>query len=114
MNIDDYQQAAAKYDFFEATRDLNSPYLMEKVLGFVGEAGEVADRFKKCIRDENNIISDDALRDLKKELGDTLWYLATIARYLNIPMSEIAQGNLNKLQKRLDDGTLHWRKGDTR
>ncbi len=110
MNLDEYQNKSKKYDFFEAICDPQSPFLVEKVLGLVGEAGEVADRFKKCIRDESGTIGEDAKLDLKKELGDTLWYVAAIARYLDIPLSEVAQSNLEKLEQRLQDDTLHWKR----
>ena len=113
MKFDEYQELAAKYDFFEATDDANQVGFLEKVLGLVGEAGETADKIKKLIRDKNGVVNDEDRAAVKKELGDTLWYLAGISRYLNVPLSEVAQGNLDKLESRLQRDKLHG-EGDER
>ncbi len=107
MKFDEYQELAAKYDFFEATEDANQVGFLEKVLGLVGEAGETADKIKKLIRDKNGMVNDEDRAAVAKELGDTLWYLAGISRYLNVPLSEVAQGNLDKLERRLQRDKLH-------
>ena len=80
MEIDEYQKKAAKYDLFDATNDLKGIGFIEKVLGLVGEAGETADKIKKILRDKGGIPSDEDRDLVIKELGDTLWYLAAIAR----------------------------------
>ena len=113
MKFDDYQKKATKYDFFEATEDTNQVGFLEKVLGLVGEAGETADKIKKLIRDKDGVVSDEDRTVISKELGDTLWYLASIARYLNVPLSEVAQGNLDKLESRFERNKLHG-EGDER
>ncbi len=113
MKFDDYQKKATKYDFFEATEDTNQVGFLEKVLGLVGEAGETADKIKKLIRDKDGVVSDEDRTAISKELGDTLWYLASIARYLNVPLSEVAQGNLDKLESRFERNKLHG-EGDER
>lgn len=113
MKFDEYQELAAKYDFFEATDDANQVGFLEKVLGLVGEAGETADKIKKLIRDKNGVVNDEDRAAIAKELGDTLWYLAGISRYLNVPLSEVAQGNLDKLESRLQRDKLHG-EGDER
>ena len=113
MKFDEYQELAAKYDFFEATEYANQVGFLEKVLGLVGEAGETADKIKKLIRDKNGVVNDEDRAAIAKELGDTLWYLAGISRYLNVPLSEVAQGNLDKLESRLQRDKLHG-EGDER
>ncbi len=113
MNFDEYQKRAAKYDFFEATKDLKAVGFTEKVLGLVGEAGEAADKIKKILRDKNGVISDEDKQMVVKELGDTLWYIAAISRYLETPLSEVAMGNLEKLESRLQRNKLHG-EGDER
>ncbi len=80
--------------------------LLHWVLGINGEAGEVAEKVKKIIRDKNGVISDEDKKELAKELGDVLWYLAVFAQYLNVPLDEIAQSNLDKLQSRKQRGVL--------
>ncbi|MBQ3470001.1 nucleoside triphosphate pyrophosphohydrolase family protein [Candidatus Saccharibacteria bacterium] len=79
-----------------------APAMMEKVLGLSGEAGEVADKFKKIIRDKGGDLSVEDKEAVVKELGDVLWYIAGISRYLDTPLSEVARKNLEKLYSRLD------------
>lgn len=113
MEFDEYQEKAAKYDLSKATADLKDPGFIEKVLGLVGEAGETADKIKKLIRDKNGVISKEDSDLVVKELGDTLWYIASIARYLDIPLSEVASGNIDKLESRYQRNKIHG-EGDKR
>ena len=113
MGFDDYQEKAKKYDFFEATADLKSVGFIEKVLGLVGEAGEAADKIKKILRDKDGFVSDEDKDLVIKELGDTLWYIAGISRYLKVPLSEVASMNIDKLESRYKRNKLHG-EGDKR
>ena len=113
MDFDDYQDKTKKYDLFDSTTDLKEVGFIEKVLGLTGEAGETADKIKKILRDKDGIVSNEDKDLVTKELGDVLWYLAAIARYLNIPLSEVAKGNINKLESRLQRNKLHG-EGDKR
>ena len=113
MDFDTYQEKAAKYDLARATADLKAPGFVEKVLGLVGEAGETADKIKKLIRDKDGVVSDTDREMIVKELGDTLWYIASVARYLDVPLSEVANGNIEKLESRWQRGKLHG-EGDER
>jgi NTP pyrophosphatase (non-canonical NTP hydrolase) len=113
MDFDTYQEKAAKYDLAQATADLKAPGFVEKVLGLVGEAGETADKIKKLIRDKDGVASDTDHEMIIKELGDTLWYIASVARYLDVSLSEVAMGNLEKLESRWQRDKLHG-EGDER
>ena len=113
MNIDEYQEKAKKYDFFDVTDDFNQISFLEKVLGLAGEAGETADKIKKIIRDKGGKTEIEDKKEIAKELGDVLWYVANIARYMNISMSEVAQMNLDKLESRWERNKLHG-EGDNR
>ncbi len=80
-------------------------------LGLLSEAGEVAGKFKKAIRDGiPNEVSRDAVLD---ECGDVLWYLARLVRELDSDLGEVADRNLNKLAKRKANNTIQG-SGDTR
>ena len=107
MEFNEYQERAAKYDLAQATADLKAPGFVEKVLGLVGEAGETADKIKKLIRDKDGVISDEDRELVVKELGDTLWYIASVARYLDVSLSDVAEGNLEKLESRWQRNLIH-------
>ncbi|WP_250008412.1 nucleoside triphosphate pyrophosphohydrolase family protein [Actinoplanes sp. M2I2] len=80
--------------------------LLHLVLGLVGESGEIAEKFKKWVRDRN---SDETLidrADIAKELGDVLWYVAALADYLDLSLDDIAAANLAKLASREARGLL--------
>ena len=115
MRFDEYQEKTKKYDLFDdsGVDNLADPAFSEKVLGLVGEAGETADKVKKIIRDKNGVILDEDRGLVIKELGDTLWYIAAIARYLGVPLSEVAAGNIDKLESRYQRNKLHG-EGDER
>ena len=113
MDLDKYQKRAAKYDLFETTVDLKSPGFLEKILGLAGEAGEAADKVKKILRDKGGYASEEDRTELVKELGDVLWYVANVARYLDVDLSEIAKGNIDKLESRRKRNKLHG-EGDNR
>ena len=113
MDLDKYQKRAAKYDLFETTVDLKSPGFLEKILGLAGEAGEAADKVKKILRDKGGYASEEDRTELVKELGDVLWYIANVARYLDVDLSDIAKGNIDKLESRRKRNKLHG-EGDNR
>ena len=79
----------------------------------MGEAGEVQGKIKKIIRDNGGEITEAAKVEIAKELGDCLWYIASMCQNLGITMESVATGNIQKLEKRHADGTVHG-SGDNR
>lgn len=69
-------------------------------LGLAGEAGEVVDYLKKVVGHGHRLDKDT----LVKELGDVLWYVAEICSAINVDMGDVAEKNIDKLQKRYPDG----------
>jgi len=70
------------------------------VLGLAGEAGEIADRWKKVLY-HGHPFDKDAMVE---ELGDLLWYAAMLSDALGLPLSEVAARNIEKLRARYPDG----------
>jgi len=76
------------------------------VLGLVGEAGEIANKVKKIIRDYEGQVSEDMKKDLSKEYGDVLWYIARGLDELGFDMGEIMKENIDKLLDRKKRGVI--------
>lgn len=100
MNFNDYQEAAKRTAIYPD----QGHNIVYPTLGLNGEAGEIAEKVKKYIRDGRPF---PAVRDeIIAELGDVLWYLAALCSELDVSMSEIAQSNLIKLQNRAERNKL--------
>ncbi|MEV4533771.1 nucleoside triphosphate pyrophosphohydrolase family protein [Asanoa sp. NPDC049518] len=102
MDLDHYQRGALRT---AAPRDKKNE-LLHLVLGLVGESGEVAEKFKKWVRDLESDESRIDRADIGRELGDVLWYLAVLADYLDLSLDDIAKANLAKLASRQSRGVL--------
>ena len=102
MDFNTYQKNArltAQYP------NLGSNYIYP-TLGLVGEAGEVAEKVKKVIRDKKGIFDDESKKGLKKELGDVLWYVSNLCTEFNFSLDDIALQNLEKLKLRAAKGKI--------
>jgi NTP pyrophosphatase (non-canonical NTP hydrolase) len=76
-------------------------------IGLMGEAGEVANKVKKIIRDDGGKITKEKKEELKSELGDVMWYTAQLSTELGLKLSDVAKYNLERLAKRKAEGKLH-------
>lgn len=113
MKFDEYQERAKTTDLgikkmgeVMARHNLNVPEFIDKVLGLAGESGEFADKIKKIMRDKKGEFDEEDRMAILKELGDVLWYVAEVSLYLDMPLSELAKINLDKLASRKNRGTL--------
>jgi NTP pyrophosphatase (non-canonical NTP hydrolase) len=75
-------------------------------LGLVGEAGEIANKLKKVIRDNNGELTTEVKKSVSYEIGDCLWYIAQLATEMGVDLNRVAQDNLDKLYSRKERGTL--------
>ncbi|MEB3159578.1 MAG: nucleoside triphosphate pyrophosphohydrolase family protein [Synechococcus sp.] len=75
-------------------------------LGLSGEAGEVADKVKKVLRDREGVFDSEVCESLKLELGDVLWYVAQLSSELGFSLEEVATANLEKLASRAERGRI--------
>jgi NTP pyrophosphatase (non-canonical NTP hydrolase) len=80
--------------------------LIYPTLGLCGEAGEVAEKVKKILRDQQGLVTDENRQALQKELGDVLWYVAQVASELGLDLAVVAEKNLEKLFSRKERGVL--------
>ena len=102
MEMNSYQDAARKT---AAYPDVGSNPIYP-TLGLTGEAGEVADKVKKVIRDRGGVFDADTCEAIKLELGDVLWYVAQLASELGYDLNEVADANLQKLSSRAARGRI--------
>lgn len=109
MTFEEYQKLSRETALYP-DKDKNFVY---PTLGLSGEAGEVAEKIKKVLRDKNGIIDQQTKEEIKKELGDVLWYCAQIATELGLSLDQVATFNIEKLFSRKDRGVLHGN-GDNR
>ena len=122
MKLNDYQKRAMSTCMPSCE---NISYML---LNLVGEVGEFASKVAKAVRkdqvkigwweegkeaDENDLIPtgsfaewDELKEELKKELGDILWQTAGVAYVMNWTLEEVGLGNLDKLAKRKEAGTI--------
>ena len=96
MEMNSYQEAA----FTTATAESQNIYYM--TMGLTGEAGEIANKVKKVMRDNKRL----DLEDIKHELGDVLWYVAGLSTVLGISLEEVAKANIEKLASRKERGVI--------
>lgn len=81
-------------------------------LGLANEAGEVLGKLKKMIRDDNSRLdgpgsmTDEQRHQIASELGDVLWYVAALARDMNMSLNEVANLNIHKLKDRATRGKI--------
>lgn len=100
MDMNQYQEAARDTAIYPAEQGL-----LYTVLGLTGEAGEVAEKVKKMLRD--GIELDDKYRGkIARELGDVLWYVANVAHEIGVSLETVARANVNKLNDRKVRGKI--------
>jgi len=102
MDFNAYQEAARRT---AAYPDVGSNPIYP-TLGLTGEAGEVADKVKKVLRDRDGQFDPEVREAIKVELGDVLWYVAQLGSELGFAMEEIASANLEKLASRAARGRI--------
>lgn len=109
LTFDEYQEKA----WLTAIYPNIGENIYYPTLGLVGEAGEIANKIKKIMRDNGGILTIEKRNELIAEMGDVLWYLAALATELKTSLNTIAYQNLDKLFSRLENGTIKG-EGDSR
>ena len=101
MDFQDYQSKARETAIYPREYSVLYP-----ILGLCGEAGEVAEKIKKVIRDKGGEFDETDRMNIRKELGDVLWYMAQICSDLDLRLESVAIANVEKLRKRKENGTI--------
>ncbi len=102
MTFEEYQKESRKTAVYpEVGKGFVYP-----ALGLAGEAGEVAEKVKKIFRDDGGEVSPEKKEEIRKELGDVLWYVAQIATEFGLKLDDVAEANLKKLFSRKERGVL--------
>jgi len=95
MTFDEYQEFARSTAIYPTDSKVIYP-----TLGLCGEAGEVAEKVKKHMRDGKTLVG------VGLELGDVLWYISALADDLGVTLEEVAQANVDKLKSRMERGKI--------
>jgi NTP pyrophosphatase (non-canonical NTP hydrolase) len=99
MNINTYQKEAGETAIYKDK-------LLYPTLGLCGEAGEMANKVKKILRDNNGELTEEVKTNLVAELGDVLWYVAAIATDLGVELESVANDNITKLKSRKERNVI--------
>ena len=102
MDLGDYQRASRATAIYPGA----GANLLYPTLGLCGEAGEVAEKVKKMLRDDAGLLTDARRAALGAELGDVLWYLAQVATEAGLALDDLAAENLAKLASRAERSAL--------
>ncbi len=107
MELSDYQKKSRETAvYLNAGNNFIYP-----TLGLAGETGEVVEKIKKLMRNEGVMSSSDISQEkkdeIKKEMGDVLWYLAQLATEFGMSLDDVATYNIEKLLSRKERGVLH-------
>jgi NTP pyrophosphatase (non-canonical NTP hydrolase) len=103
MTLDEYQAKAAATSLMKPG---DERMIIYTALGLNGEAGEVADKVKKILRDQDGDFSKLDKADITKELGDVMWYVAMFAKSIGITLDDVGAANIEKLTSRKQRGVL--------
>lgn len=108
MDLKEYQEKAISTAIYGVGAKIIYP-----TLKLNGEAGEVAEKVGKVLRDNEGVFTDEIKLEIAKEIGDVLWYCAALAKDLGFDLNYIAELNLAKLADRKKRGVIQG-SGDNR
>lgn len=102
MNFEEYQKKTTLTAIYPNVGE----NLYYPTLGLTGEAGEVANKVKKIMRDCGGKITDEHRLSIMKEIGDVLWYCSQVCNELGVSLDYAAEDNLVKLHQRMAEDKL--------
>jgi NTP pyrophosphatase (non-canonical NTP hydrolase) len=93
MNMDEFQKLSVS-TLAIGQKDLAA--LSHRGFGLAGESGHVVALLKKIVRDKNGKATPEDVEQLKKRLGDVMYYAAVLAEYYDVQLSDIAEQNMQQ------------------
>ena len=108
MTIQEYQNRALATATYGVGNKIIYP-----ALGLNGEAGEVAEKIKKVLRDKGGFFDESSKLELAKEIGDCLWYCNALANDIGYSLESVMELNIQKLESRKERNVIHG-SGDNR
>jgi NTP pyrophosphatase (non-canonical NTP hydrolase) len=101
-----YSRAAASTAIYPGQGEQNLTGIIYTTLGLTNEAGEVAGKLKKIMRDSGGVLTEEHKQALASEAADTLWYLDRLAAELGTTLQALAVANAAKLADRMKRGVI--------
>lgn len=106
MKMNEYQDFTMNTALYPGAGEGTMDAISYTTLGLVGEAGEIANKVKKIIRDSGGVVTDEIKGILAGEIGDVLWYTARLAAEIDYPLDNVAEANIAKLLDRRARGVV--------
>ena len=109
LGLNEYQKKAhetASYPCGTIGKEAHAVNYLYPALGLAEEAGEVAGKFAKAIRDSAGKVDEERKAAIVKELGDVMWFVAELATCLEVDLDLVAEMNLQKLASRKERGVI--------
>ena len=79
LDFAEYQRQASKTAIYD-----DADIVIYSALGLASEAGEVAGKVKKSLRDDKGQFLPEKRQEIAKEIGDVLWYIAALCTDLRV------------------------------
>ncbi|WMI33458.1 MazG-like nucleotide pyrophosphohydrolase [Streptomyces phage Kenrey] len=106
MSMNQYQDFTLDTAMYPGAGEGDLQAVLYTTLGLAGEAGEIPNKVKKILRDDNGVLSEEKRKAILDEVGDVLWYAARLAHELGARLGDIAEANINKLDDRASRGVI--------
>jgi len=100
-NLEEYE------DFMQSSKVYDCLPIIYPILGLNGEAGEAAEKVKKCLRDNNGVFGGQIKQDILKELADVLWYIWAAADDMGYTLEDVMKIGIKKVKERQETNTVH-------
>ncbi|QIQ62948.1 MazG-like nucleotide pyrophosphohydrolase [Streptomyces phage Moab] len=106
MSVNQYQEFTRDTAMYPGAGEGDINAILYTTLGLSGEAGEIPNKVKKILRDDNGVLSEEKRLAILAEIGDVLWYAARLADELGARLGDVAEANIEKLEDRANRGVI--------